>query len=150
MLMFTKLILLSLSLTLTFTVSATVIHKWVDKDGVTHYSQQPPENTDTDSSKLYSEDIEQKPIGFIQPKVRESSAAVQTEDEKNAEAIRKQSSEQAAAICENAKQNLNILTSHSRLKSKDEKTGEMVSMREEDRQEQISTQKERIKLFCKK
>ncbi|WP_394388587.1 DUF4124 domain-containing protein [Shewanella woodyi] len=148
MLMFKKLILLSLSLTLTFTVSATVIHKWVDKDGVTHYSQQPPENTD--SSKLYSEDIEQKPIGFIQPKVRESNAAVQTEEEKNAEAIRKQSSEQAAAICENAKQNLNILTSHSRLKSKDEKTGEMVSMREEDRQEQISTQKERIKLFCKK
>lgn len=144
--MFRKFILLSLLLTLIPSLSATVIHKWIDENGVTHYSQQPPANTN--SSKIYSEDLEQQPIGFIQPKVREHAAPLQSEDEKNAEAIKKKNSKQASAICESAKQNLHLLSSHSRLKSKDEKTGELISMKEEDRQQEINTQQERIKLFC--
>lgn len=144
--MFKKLILISLLLTLTPLLSATAIHKWVDKNGVVHYSQEPPENTK--SSKIYSEDLEQKPIGFIPPKIRESTTPVQSEDEKNATAIRNQNSEQASAICQSAKQNLHILKTNSRIRSKSEETGELVSMKEEDRQQEISTQQERIKLFC--
>ena len=144
--MIKQLTLISFSLLIIQSVAATVIYKWVDKDGVAHYSQQQPENIN--SNKIYSEDIEQNPIGFIQPKIREEATPIQSEDEKNAETIKKQSAEQANAICESAKQKLNILTSHSRLKSKNTNTGEIVSMNEEDRQKHIKAQKERIKLFC--
>ncbi|MFT5705090.1 MAG: hypothetical protein ACI8SK_001044 [Shewanella sp.] len=144
--MLIKLICLSLSLTFTSSTFAIEIFQWVDKDGVTHYSQQPPKNNS--SNKIYSEDLEQKPIGSVQPKIRESTTPVQSEDEKNAATIKKQNTEQATALCESAKQNLKILTSHSRLKSKDEKTGGLVMMKEEDRQQEIKNQKKRIKLFC--
>ncbi|WP_299793583.1 DUF4124 domain-containing protein [uncultured Shewanella sp.] len=126
--------------------SATVIYKWVDKDGVTHYSQQIPE--DAASDKLYSEDIEQQPIGFIAPKERPAEPEP-SEEEKNAARIKKENKQHAADICENAKHSLKFLTTHSRLRSKDETTGEMVAMREEDRQARIKEQEERIRLFCK-
>jgi hypothetical protein len=148
--MFRKLILITLALTIITPLSANVIHKWVDENGVTHYSQQPPMDAGAISSKIYSEDLEQKPIGFIQPKVRENNAPVLSEDEKNANAIKKQNSEQASAICKSAKQNLHILKSNSRIRSKNEETGELVSMKEEDRQQEINTQQERVKLFCDK
>lgn len=144
--MFKKLILISFLLSLPTFSSATVIHKWVDENGAVHYSQEPPENIK--SSRIYSEDLEQKPIGFIQPKIRESTTPVKSEDEKNATAIKKQNSEQASAICKSAKQNLHILKTNSRIRSKSAETGELVSMKEEDRQQEINTQQERIKLFC--
>lgn len=145
--MFTKTLVLVLTLISIGSASATVIYKWVDKDGVTHYSQQVPENASTD--KIYSEDIEQQPIGFIAPKAR-PAAPEPSEEEKNAARIKEQNKEQAANICESAKHSLKVLTTHSRFISKDEATGEMVAMREEDRQAKITAQEERIKLFCKK
>ncbi len=145
--MFTKSLVLILILASIGSASATVIYKWVDKDGVTHYSQQVPENTSTD--KIYSEDIEQQPIGFTAPKAR-PAAPEPSKEEKNAARIKEHNKEQAADICENAQHNLKVLTTHSRFRSKDETTGEVVAMKEEDRQAKIKVQEERIKLFCKK
>ncbi|EDQ01200.1 hypothetical protein KT99_20876 [Shewanella benthica KT99] len=39
--------------------------------------------------------------------------------------------------------------SHTKLNSKDQQTGEVVAVTEEQRQEKIKMQKQRIKLFCK-
>jgi len=144
--MFTKTLVLVLALISIGSASATVIYKWVDKDGVTHYSQQKPENASTD--KIHSEDIEQQPIGFIAPKERPAEPQP-SEEEKNATRIKEENKQHAADICDNAKHSLNVLTSHSRIRSQDETTGEMVAMREEDRQAKIKEQEERIRLFCK-
>ncbi|NRD72553.1 DUF4124 domain-containing protein [Shewanella sp. VB17] len=146
--MIKKITLICFSFFVIQSAAATIIYKWVDKNGVVHYSQQQPENIH--SNRIYSEDIEQAPIGFIPPKVRKQTTRVQSEDEKNADIIKQKNTKQADAICESAQQKLNILSSHSRLKSKNATTGEIVSMNEEDRQTQIKDQKKRIELFCSK
>ena len=48
-------------------VSAGVIYTWVDENGVTHYSQQAPQQENIKAEKLYSEDLEQAKVGFIAP-----------------------------------------------------------------------------------
>ncbi len=127
---------------------ATTIYKWVDENGVTHYSQEkPPEIT---TEKLYSEDIEQQKVGFTAPKVTERQEEQKSEAALAAEAITEKDKAQAKAICENAQHQLKVLETHTRLTRKNEKDGEMVRMTEEDRQSEIAAQKQRIKLFCNK
>ncbi|CAM3126421.1 DUF4124 domain-containing protein [Shewanella loihica] len=137
-----------LSLFLCAPTFATTIYKWVDENGVTHYSQEKPPEAKTE--KLYSEDIEQKKVGFTAPKVVEKKGEQKSEAALAAEAINEKDKAQAKAICENAKHQLNVLETHTRLTRKNEENGEMVRMTEEDRQSEISAQKQRIKLFCEK
>lgn len=68
-----RFLVLALPLLFITSVSATVIYKWVDEHGVTHYSQQNPENVidQSKSTKLNSEDIEPKAIGALAPTARE-------------------------------------------------------------------------------
>ncbi|WP_083700296.1 DUF4124 domain-containing protein [Shewanella sp. UCD-KL12] len=129
--------------------SATVIYKWVDKDGVTHYSQQIPEGHEqqSKSKKIYSEDIEPKLIGTVAPTPRKEEE--QTQAQQDAALINENDKEQAKEICKNAKYNLDLLTTHTKLNSKDGETGAVTAVTEEQRQEKIKQQKERIKLFCK-
>ncbi|MCZ4339224.1 DUF4124 domain-containing protein [Shewanella colwelliana] len=130
------------------TILATTIYKWVDEKGVTHYSQQvPPEKQ---SEKLYSEDIEQKKVGFVAPKVKAVSEPEKSDLELAAQEISKKDKAQASAICDNAKHQLNVLETHTRLTRKNEDSDEPVRMTEEERQSEISAQKEKIRLFCKK
>ncbi|WP_299808332.1 DUF4124 domain-containing protein [uncultured Shewanella sp.] len=131
---------------------ANVIYTWVDDNGVTHYSQQPPEQgqTPANTDKLYSEDLKPKPIGTVAPSAPIVKNQAQTDLEKKAAAINQADSEQAKHICNNARHSLNVLTTHSKLNQKNKQTGEMIAMTEEQRQASISEQKERIKLFCTK
>ena len=131
-------------------VSATVIYKWVDENGVTHYSQQIPENANdqSKSTKLNSEDIEPKAIGTVAPTARKKEKEL-SQAQQDAAAINEHDKEQAKEICNNAKYNLDILMTHTKLNSKDQRTGEVVAVTEEQRQEKIKMQKQRIKLFCK-
>ena len=148
--MYAKTLTLCISLFLIAPSSATVIYKWVDKDGVTHYSQQIPENTEhqSKSKKLYSEDIEPQLIGTVAPSVR-TEENQQSQAQQDAAKINEHDKEQAKEICKNAEYNLNILETHSRLNRKDKETGEVTSITAEQRQERIKQQKQRIKLFCK-
>lgn len=149
--MYPKLLALTLPLLFITSVSATVIYKWVDKNGVTHYSQQIPENADekSKSTKLYSEDIEPKAIGTVAPTVRKEEAKELTQAQQDAAAINEHDKEQAKEICKNAKYNLDILMTHTKLNNKDQQTGEVVAVTEEQRQEKLKMQKQRIELFCK-
>lgn len=139
---------LLLTLLLCPAVLATTIYKWVDENGVTHYSQQvPPEKP---SETLYSEEIEQQKVGFIAPKESEVSLPAKSPQQTAAEAIVLQDKAQAKAICSNAKHQLNLLNTHTRLTRKNEQTGDMERMTEEQRQAAMSAQQEKISLFCVK
>lgn len=139
---------LLLTLALSPAVLATTIYKWVDENGVTNYSQQvPPEKS---SETLYSEEIEQQKVGFIAPKVTAASAPTKSSEQTATQAIVLQDKAQAKAICSNAKHRLNLLNTHTRLTQKNEQTGDMEKMTEEQRQAAISIQQERIRLFCVK
>ncbi len=131
---------------------ANVIYTWVDDNGVTHYSQQPPEEGHTlaNTDKLYSADLKPKQIGTVAPSAPIVKNQAQTDLEKKAAAINQADSEQAKQICENARHSLNVLTTHAKLNKKNKQTGEVVAMTEEQRQASISEQKERVKLFCTK
>ncbi|AQS39482.1 protein of unknown function (DUF4124) [Shewanella psychrophila] len=149
--MYLKLLALTLPLLFMTSVSATVIYKWVDENGVTHYSQQIPESTDeqSKSKKLYSEDIEPKAIGTVAPTARKEESKELSQAQEDAAAINEHDKEQAIEICKNAKYNLDILMTHTKLNSKNQQTGEVVAVTEEQRQDKIKTQKERVTLFCK-
>ncbi|WP_394205792.1 DUF4124 domain-containing protein [Shewanella waksmanii] len=138
-------VLISLPLLTSLSANATTIYKWVDKNGVTHYSQQQPQQGEAE--KLYSEDIEQAPIGFESPKVPEE---VTQQDELTvaAETITRQDQAQAKAICDSAKHQLNLLQTSARLRKKDPETGEIEMMTDEQKQAEIANQQKRIKLFC--
>ena len=149
--MYPRFLALVLPLLFMASVSATVIYKWVDKNGVTHYSQQIPENANdqSKSTKLYSEDIEPKAIGTVAPTALKEEENELSQAQQDAAAINENDKEQAKEICKNAKYNLDILMTHTKLNSKDQQTGEVVAVTEEQRQEKIKVQKQRIKLFCK-
>ena len=131
-------------------VVAGVIYTWVDEQGVTHYSQQPPEQEQLKASQLYSEDIERAKVGYVAPIKKEQPQAV-SELEKSAALIKEKDAKQAQSICENAKHNLDVLTTHNKLIRKSEDpTKEPEAMTEEERQTAIAQQQERSKLFCDK
>lgn len=131
-------------------VLAGVIYTWVDEQGVTHYSQQPPEQEQLKASQLYSEDIEPAKVGYIAPTKKDEPQAV-SELEKSAALIKEKDAKQAQSICANAKHNLDVLTTHNRLiRQSEDPTKEPVAMSEEERQTAIAQQQERIKLFCDK
>ena len=127
--------------------TATTIYKWVDKNGVTHFSQEPPQEEQVE--KLHSEDIERAKTGYVAPTVRQDPKPAATEMEKSAQLIKEKDAEQAQRICDNAKQGLNVLTTHTRLNRKDSESGEPVAMTEEERQAAIKENEQRISLFCK-
>ena len=134
---------------LTQPVLAGVIYTWVDENGVTHYSQQPPEQDHPKTQQLYSEDIEPGKVGYIAP-VKNEAPPKMSEPEKSAALIKAQDTKQAEAICENAKHNLDVLTTHTKLTRQAEGNKEPVAMTEEERQTAISENQQRIKLFCDK
>lgn len=131
-------------------VSAGVIYTWVDENGVTHYSQQAPQQENIKAEKLYSEDLEQAKVGFIAPVKKAEATSEVNELEKSAALIKEKDAKQAQSICKSAKHNLDILTTHTKLIRQTSDSGESVAMTEEDRQASIAQQQERIKLFCDK
>lgn len=131
-------------------VIAGVIYTWVDEQGVTHYSQQPPEQEQLKANQLYSKDIEPAKVGYVAPTKKEQPQVV-SELEKSAALIKEKDAKQAQSICENAKHNLDVLTSHSKLiRQSEDPTKEPEAMSEDERQAAITQQQERIKLFCDK
>ncbi|GIU49389.1 hypothetical protein TUM4438_32900 [Shewanella sairae] len=130
-------------------VNANAIYTWIDDNGVTHYSQQPPASNQASSKKLYSEDIEPKHVGTIAPTKSVADLNQPSELEQQAAAIALADKQQAQQVCKNAQHSLNVLTTHTKLTKKNSTTGELVSMTEEQRQAEIVEQNQKIKLFCK-
>lgn len=129
-------------------VQATTIYKWVDKNGVTHFSQDPPPTENQTTEQLDAAKLEPQKLGSVAPTVTAEPAPTATNP--SVENITARNAEQAKSICEQAKFQLDVLNTHRRLQRQDEATGQIIEMSEEERQQQIATQQQRIKLFCGK
>lgn len=129
---------------------ATEIYTWVDAKGVTHYSQQAPKDHELKTTTLSNRAIEPAKIGYVAPPKPIPTTTPQTELETSAALVKQQNAKQAQAICDSAKQNLAVLTTHTRLIRQTDDGKEPVAMTEEERQASIVEQQQRISLFCDK
>ncbi len=124
--------------------SGTYIYKWVDYNGITHYSQQEP--IGVISEKVNIRSLQPKKIGTVSPvksntDIDEVSSIVDT-DVSNAL--------QSKAICSKALHNLKLLKTHTRLLQQNNKSKEPVALSEKQRQAAINQEQQRIDAFCKK
>ncbi|MCH1927064.1 DUF4124 domain-containing protein [Shewanella sp. C32] len=129
-------------------VQAATIYKWVDKNGVTHFSQDPPPTENQTTEQLDSAKLAPPKLGSVAPSTTAEPAPAATNP--SVAEISARNAEQAKSICEQAKFQLDVLNTHRRLQRQDEATGQVIEMSEEERQQQIATQQQRIKLFCGK
>ncbi|MTI64104.1 MAG: DUF4124 domain-containing protein [Methylophaga sp.] len=141
--------LVSAALLLSFSVHAQ-IYKWVDENGQTHYSQQPPE-----SGQAEMIDVPPPPPinpdearDEVQELIEQQQAAEQAELE--AEQQARQAAEQEAVREENcriARENLRSYQNNPGRRIMDQE-GNVTRLTEEDRQQKIQEFQEQVDLYC--
>ena len=105
--------LLFLILMVSTSLTAGTIHKWVDENGNVHYSDAPPVSARTENVRVQSKPSN---TGKALPRLNSSAdpqqaAAGSTND--------KQKQEQAKMVCENARQDLQVISATTRVRLKE-------------------------------
>lgn len=144
-----RLCLVSAALLLSFSVHAQ-IYKWIDENGQTNYSQQPPE-----SGQAETVDVPPPPPinpdearDEVQELIEQQQAADQAELE--AEQQAREQAEQQAALQENcriAQENLRSYQNNPGRRVMDQE-GNVTRLTEEDRQQKIQEFQEQVELYC--
>ncbi|WHI48784.1 DUF4124 domain-containing protein [Microbulbifer sp. JMSA004] len=153
-------ILLALLIAVTaITAQADGIYKWVDENGVVHFGEQPPENTQVDvikkprSERYKKWEAEQKAASPREP-AELSKRTVAKQPEKQPD-VRQQEQEKVTQMqaalrarrCESARKSLNSLTANSRVREVDQ-NGNYRRLGEDERQQRIATAQQRIRDNC--
>lgn len=127
-------------------------YKWVDEEGVTHYSVHPPQNAEAEALKIKSTPPSAKEESNSNILDSEGSSE-QGKDELEEKA--KLSPEELAEIkrkdkenCEIARKNLYTLKNRARVVTIDEKTNEHHYLSEEEKAERLAESEQAIKDFC--
>ncbi|MCG8673336.1 MAG: DUF4124 domain-containing protein [Pseudomonadales bacterium] len=131
---------------------AAKYYKWVDEDGVTHYSAQPPAAGKGEVIKVRSGASSDKDTAM--KKLEEQRAKLQqdienrdnpkTDEQKEIEA---RNNEIVKRNCEIHRQNLKVMTESGRVRVQDE-NGESVVLPEEKRQARMKEAREYIQKNC--
>ncbi|HTF84513.1 MAG TPA: DUF4124 domain-containing protein [Cellvibrio sp.] len=131
------------SLTLASHVFAAKVYKWVDENGVTHFSEHPPKNTQTEVIKPKT--------GHSEPVNYESAAPTNNAD---AAATAQQQAEEDVARalkdptrCAVARKNMETLQNFGRVKVKGE-DGSFHYLTPEEQQERIRSTQQAIDESC--
>ncbi|MCL1079585.1 DUF4124 domain-containing protein [Parashewanella spongiae] len=124
-----------------FSANATVIYKWVDKKGVTHFSQVRPVNQKFE--EINSHSLEPAKVGSVAPTKQNTEVG-----QPHSQAASTESKLQASEICDRAKHSLNLLTTHTNLIKQADDGSKATTLTEAQRQEEIIQQRKRVKLFC--
>lgn len=139
-----------LSLFMVLPAQAGDVYKWVDEDGVTHYGERAPSDTNYSTVKTYGE----VPGGGAEAKQRleEQRAAKSSAEAKEAEyAQQKKIADEQARVraenCKGAKSNLKTIQENARVRILGD-DGEFRYLTEEERQKQIENAKEVIADNC--
>lgn len=125
--------------------AAKKFYKWVDKDGVTHYSERPPRGQKAQVVTTYA--------GRGTP-----APAPKAENQKDQDKAGEQESkpEQSAAatapiknpqICQSAQRNLEILQRSNRVRLQDE-NGELKTLSNEEKEKQRQTAQKAVEQHC--
>jgi hypothetical protein len=141
----TRLILaLGLALLLAPSAEATRFYKWVDENGVTHYSDSPPEHG------RYEQIQTRDPVSRLEDlPLDEDDAEDEGAQPAPAPPAGPQTLSEARRInCETARTNLATLTSFEVIRMDLDGDGQLDTLSAEQRQDQIERAREQIELFC--
>ncbi|UTW45228.1 DUF4124 domain-containing protein [bacterium SCSIO 12696] len=129
-----------------------VIYKWVDKDGVAHYSSHPPAGQKAEKVKVYGKKgssvdvsknnklVTQQTQATPQPQPTETVAPPAT--------VEPPPSRKNPEHCEKAKKNLWNLENYPRLRIEDPDTGERRMMSDDEKQQYMDEANAQVKEFC--
>jgi len=135
---------LAIALLCTQALAQTQLYEWVDENGVTHFSQQPP----PDSPNMQPTNINGAPVIsggepqlFVrteqQPSTTPQTGSVETE-------ISKKDPEK----CAKARESIRTLTESARVRLLDEETGEYNVIDDTQRQRQLELWREEQSVYC--
>ncbi|NQD80478.1 DUF4124 domain-containing protein [Pseudomonas sp. CrR14] len=136
----------SLALVLSSTAMAGQIYKWVDAQGVTHFSEQPPQGQQANTVNTAT-----PPPPAPEPKPAPTFKDIADPQQAAADAkVKKEVAEQEAQrlkYCETQRNNLAQLENNPRVRVED--GGEMRRLGEDERQQRIADSKKAITENCK-
>jgi hypothetical protein len=136
--------LICLLLTVSTSLSAGAIHKWVDENGNVHYGDAPPAQTKTENVRVQS--APSNP-GKTLPRLNQGSDEQAAADD--AAASNRQATEASAKeACEKARADLLVLDSNSRIRLQ-QADGSMRYLTPEEILERRGRTEEEIARFCK-
>ncbi len=144
---FVRLSLLSATLLLASGVNAE-IYKWVDENGQTHYTQQPPESGQAETIQVPPPPPIDDTAAEVEELIEQQEAAEKSARE--AEQEQQQEAERLAAIqknCEIAQANLKLYQDNPGRRMMDE-AGNVYRLTEEERQQKIEESRQQIEEFC--
>ena len=135
----------SVLLALSSSTMAAQVYKWVDAQGITHFSAQPPQGQAAQTLNT----VTPPPKPAAEPDASESSASL-VDQEKIDRKVKQQVAEQEAErkrYCETLQTNLAQLQNNPRVRV--EENGEVRRLKEEERQSRIAETKQKIEENCK-
>ena len=139
------LIVLSIS-TMFSTVCSAAIYKWVDDDGKVHYSETRPPQQPAEKMHVPSRTPENTST-YKRPSLKTDKEAATADQNDSQQADQGMPKEEKARICARAKQALETLNSRGRVRQKD-KDGNISYMSEEQKQQRIASEKDKISKYC--
>jgi hypothetical protein len=144
-----QLCLAILAMSLSFSVHAQ-IYTWVDENGQTHYSQQPPASGEAETidvplpPPIDQEQAQQEVDELIEQQQASETAAEEAQQEQQSEAERQAAIEQN---CATAQSNLQLYQNNPGRRFLDEE-GNAYRLSEEERQQKIEETQQQIEEFC--
>lgn len=121
-----------------FTSASAGLYKWVDNDGNVHYSQKPPRGQQFERLKAPSSAPENSKPLYQSIKQKSNTGNVAASESANNERIR-------TTNCTNAKNNLSSYQRSRRIRDKD---GNVTTVDDNVRAQQIKIAKQAISDFC--
>ncbi|MHB1371940.1 MAG: DUF4124 domain-containing protein [Pseudomonadaceae bacterium] len=136
----------SLLLALSSSTMAAQVYKWVDAQGITHFSAQPPQGQTAQT--LNTVTPPPKPVAAESDASENSESLVDQEqiDRKVKQQVAEQEAERKR-YCETLQTNLAQLQNNPRVRV--EENGEVRRLKEEERQSRIAETKQKIEENCK-
>lgn len=127
---------------------AAPVYKWVDAQGVTHFSAEPPANQSAEriSTKTFQPKVPEKTTAQLEAEQAQSSAKTQAEIDRE---VRKTVAAEEAELkkyCTDIRYNLAQLQNNPRVLT--EVDGKMTRLKEEERQARITEIKQKITERC--
>jgi aspartokinase len=124
-------------------------YRWVDDEGVTHYTKKPPEGRPSDEistgykpSSSQEQEMERlEKMRRQQRQAREEEAQEQTDETAAGE---EQSEEVSEEYCQKHRENLEILQNKPTVRRRNPETGEMEVIPEQERQKMIERTKKEL------
>ncbi|MEJ2668766.1 MAG: DUF4124 domain-containing protein [Gammaproteobacteria bacterium] len=133
------------------------VYRWVDESGITHYGEAPPKEETTAvelirTRKDYSSDAASARTAYEKKQKADSETQAKTDDSKHstadADALIAERNKKIEESCKTAQQNLNVLTSHGRVREKSTNGEEQRYLSEEEHQNRIRETTEYLNENC--